>query len=144
MEYYTSESQERELNERYMTKVRNRQDQIRCGFYKNKELAYIPESDRIFIVEDGKVYLEQVDKKKECPQGYVVGGRSYSIDYMFAGEIHRFMEKHKKYMIIFSVSGRFGLSKKYCGGQGVYPARIVADFEELILEDEEKYISQTL
>jgi hypothetical protein len=144
MEYYTSESQERELNERYMAKVRDRQDQIRFSLHKNREVLSIPEPDRIFIIEDGKVYLEQVDKKTECPQGYVMGGRSYCIDYMFAGDIQRFMGKHKKYMIIFSVSGRFGLSKKYCGGYGVYPARIVGDFEELILEDEEKYISQTL
>lgn len=146
MDYYTSEFQERELNEKYMVKVRERQDQIRTpigfGFQKNQKSIYIPELDRIFIIENEKVYLGQVDNKNICPQGYVMGGRSYGIDYMFMSKVQEFVKRHKKYMVIFSISGRYDGTHKYCGGQGIYPARMIADFEELILEDEEKYISQ--
>lgn len=148
MDYYTSEAQENELNEKYMKKVRERQDQfnipISLGLQKNREPIYIPEPDRIFIVENEKVYLGEVNEKNICPQGYVIGGKSYGIDYNFMKEVQEFVGRHKKYMVIFSVSGRYGSKKKYCGGQGIYPARMIADFEELILEDEEKYISQTL
>lgn len=146
MDYYTSESQERELNEKYMVKVKEIQDQNRVpigfGLQKNRKFTYIPEPDRIFIIENEKVYLGQVDEKNICPQGYIMGGRSYGIDYMFMNEVQEFVKRHKKYMVIFNVSGRYDGTKKYCGGQGIYPARMIADFEELILEDEEKYISQ--
>jgi len=148
MEYYTSEAQERKLYEKYMNKVREKQDQIQglrlTPRFMPNEYTFIPQPERMFIVENGKVYLEQVDEINRCPEGHMMGGRSYGIDYMFTTEVQNFLKKHTKYMVIFNVSGCCNGTKKYCGGQGVYPARMVGDFEELILEDEDKYISQTL
>jgi len=148
MEYYTTEIQEKNLNEKHMEKIKERQDQIRgsmnYSLSRNKQYQFIPPTDRIFIVENDKVYLGQVDETNICPQRYVIGGKTYGIDNMFGDEVEKFVMRHKKYMVIFSLSSSLGSSMKYCGGQGVYPARMVADFEELILEDPEKYISQNL
>ncbi len=148
MEYYTSEAQERELYERYMNKVKEKQDQIQglrlTPRFMPNEYSFIPQPERHFIVENGKVYLGQVDDRNKCPDGYVMGGRSYGVDYMFSSEVQKFVAKHNKYMVVFNISGRCNGTQKYCGGQGIYPARMVADFEELILEDEDKYISETL
>ena len=148
MEYYTSEAQEYELNEKYMNKIKERQDQIRGSMnyssQRHKEYQSIPLPDRIFMIEDDKVYLGQVDEKNLCPQRYVIGGKSYGIDYMFGAEVEKFVMKYKKYMVIFSLSKSSGSGMKYCGGQGAYPARMISDLEELVLEDPEKYISQNL
>jgi hypothetical protein len=148
MEYYTSEAQERELNEIYMNKVKEKQDKIQglrlTPRFMSNEYTFISQPERIFIVEDQKVYLGQVDEKNRCPTGYTMGGKSYGVDYMFTEDVQKFVKRHNKYMVIFNVSGRCNGTKKYCGGQGIYPARMVADFEEIILEDEDKYISQTL
>jgi hypothetical protein len=148
MEYYTTEEQERGLHEKYMDAVREVQDKIHGGMYsrvqRNREYNYIPQPDRIFYVENGKVYLSMIGEKYECPNRYVLGGKCYIVDYSFMVDIQKFVEKHKNYMIIFSISSRYGPTKEYHAGHGVYPARIVADNEELVLEDEEKYISQVL
>jgi len=145
MEYYTSESQENELNEKHMNKIKERQDHIyglkNSSLRQNNTYQIISPPDRIFIIENDKIYLGQVDEKNLCPQSYVIGGRSYGIDNMFGEDVVKFVTRHKKYMVIFSLSN---VSGKYCGGLGVYPARMVADFEELILEDPEKYISHNL
>ena len=143
MEYYTSDTQEKELYEKYMNKVKEKQNQFQglrfTPRFISNEYSFIPQLERIFIVENGKVYLGQVDDKNICPESCVIGGKSYGVDYMFGTEVQKFVEKHKKYMIIFNVSGRCNGKERYCGGQGIYPARMIADFEELILEDENRY-----
>ena len=123
MEYYTTEIQEKNLNEKHMEKIKERQDQIRgsmnYSLSRNKQYQFIPPTDRIFIVENDKVYLGQVDETNICPQRYVIGGKTYGIDNMFGDEVEKFVMRHKKYMVIFSLSSSLGSSMKYCGGQGV-------------------------
>lgn len=143
MEYYTSKEQEEILESKYMEKLMLSQDRIRSMKNLGKK-EFILKPDRLFLVENGKVYLERVDPRCECPTKLVQGGKCYEIDYDFINQVQDFVRRHDKYMVVFSISGRYSGEKEYRGGGGIYPARMVADFDELVLEDEEKYVSQVL
>ena len=54
--YHIMEIQEKNLNEKHMEKIKERQDQIRgsmnYSLSRNKQYQFIPPTDRIFIVEN--------------------------------------------------------------------------------------------
>lgn len=132
MEYFTSKEQELIIEERYRKKIEQEQDRIRNSLFRYYEVKrYEPEEeDRIFFVEPcGNVYLGEVKEKNKCPTHHVQGGRCYEIDSIFLKDVQEFVRNHSRYVIIFRIR------KGYSYRAGIYPARIVSDDNELILEN---------
>jgi hypothetical protein len=143
MDYFTSEAQEKAFNEKYNEILYREQDRLR--YCLNKKIYNIPEIERRFYVENEKIYLGKIHESCICPNKYVQGGRQYSIDSSFYNDICNFIKRNKKYMIIFFPSGRYyNLNKKYKSNMGELPAIIISNNEEIILEDESKYVLDNL
>ena len=131
MEYFTSKEQELQIAERHRKRIEQEQDRVRHSLYRQLTRQEIEEEDRIFFVEpDGSVYLGEVRPDTICPIHSMDGGGYYGVDSMFLREVQEFVQHHRQYVVIFHI--RRGYS--YCAG--IYPARMVADQEELMLEDD--------
>lgn len=132
MEYFTSKEQELQIAERYRKRMEEEQDRIRHSLYRSLGGARqeIQEEDRIFFVEpDGNVYLGEVRPEMICPKYCVEGGACYGVDSMFLREVQEFVQRHSQYVTIFHIK------RGYSRQAGIFPARMVANQEELMLED---------
>jgi len=129
MEYLTSPEQEQRFYSRYQERLAAEQDRIRNHRERISPRLELQEEDRYFFVEDGVTYLGEVKPGAECPLAPVEGGARYEVDPLFLQEVQRFVQRHSRYMIVFQM--RRGYSRR----AGVYPARMVAEEEELFLED---------
>lgn len=147
MGYFTSEAYEKVLDEEYMDKIKRKQAEIDEERRKTKKIqkytayAYISKSERVFCVEeDGKVYCGEVAPENECPNQLVPGGKEYILDSNFDLYIINFVNKHKRYRVIFDVDGKYGPTCCYCSSIGALPARMESyDGEIVNIEDENKY-----
>ncbi len=143
MEYFTSEAQEKAFNEKYNDLLYKEQDRLR--YSSNKYIYKVPQLERRFYVENKNIYLGKVDKSCICPKEQVIGGKKYVVDYSFYDDICNFIKKYNKYMIIFYPSGRYyHLNKRYTTYMGEMPAVIISENDEIILDDESKYILDNL
>ena len=133
MEYFTSITQEQEFNARFTKRYENLQDSVRMCRFPTPGQRELQEEDRVFFVEpDGSIYLGEVQPKMICPCYPVTGGTTYGIDPLFIGEVQDFIQRNHRYMIVFR------MCKKYSRKAGIYPARIVSDMEEVMLEEQEE------
>jgi len=129
MEYFTSDSQERILHDAYLQRWREEQDRVRERKYRlQRAPSPIQEPDRIFFVEpDGRVYLGEVREDRICPSSLPPYGRSYGIDSAYERDVAEFIQRHPRYMVVFS------LVPGYSRQAGIHPAQMVADGEELTM-----------
>ena len=129
MEYFTTAEQERAFRLRYQKRWEQEQDRVRTSLFRvvRRELQ---EQDRIFFVEpDGSVYLTEVNPNNLCPCHPVDGGNTYVMDDTFLGEVQDFTRRHSRFMIVFY------MCREYSRKANIFPARMIAENEELILED---------
>lgn len=131
MEYITTAEQEQPFQERYQQRLATEQDRIRMAHHRAPGSPYqeIQEEDRSFFVEPGAVYLGEVKPGAECPLVRTEGGTVYEVDPIFLGEVQAFVQRHVRYMVVFQ------MRRDYSQRSRVYPARMIADGEELCLED---------
>lgn len=127
MDYYTTAKQENELEEKYRLRCEREQDRLRGSLYRFRSQPV--KEDRIFFVEDGKVYLGEVHPDCECPMHPVLGGKTYGIDFMFVREVEEFLKRNTKYVVTFE------MRNEYSHRAGIYPARMTSMDEELILDE---------
>lgn len=133
MDYFTTFKQEQVFRERYQKRWEQEQDRIRMNRYRNPGQPSIQEEDRIFFVEpDGSVYLGEVKPEAICPPYSMEGGNAYGVDPVFMREVHEFTQRNPRYMVVFT------MRKGYSYRAGIYPARMVSDKEEVILEQEQE------
>jgi len=128
MDYFTSREQEAFLREAYEARWREEQDRHRMRRHRVEIHRPPQEQDRIFFVEEGVVYLGEVHPTTLCPHSSVAGGGCYGIDYQYMDNVQRFIQRHSRYMVVFT------MDRGYSYRSGIYPARMVADGEELVLE----------
>lgn len=132
MEYFTSKEQEFLFSEGYRNRMEKEQDRLRYSLYRHMggTRQEIQEDDRMFFVEpDGNIYLGAVKPERICPRHKMDEGMCYEVDSMFLREVQEFVQRHPSYVVIFNIK------RGYSRHAGVFPARMVADHEELILED---------
>lgn len=133
MEYITSAEQEQRFHARHQERLYTEQDRLRNlrdRASPHQGRTGIQEEDRRFFVEaDGTVYLGEVNPGAECPLVLSEGGAMYTVDPLFLREVDGFVRRNPRYMIVFH------MRKGYSRRAGVYPARMVAEGEELFLED---------
>jgi hypothetical protein len=144
MNYFTSEAYEKGLDEKYMKYVKIKQAEIDETERKTKRVqkytarAYILHPERVFYVEDGKIFCGSLEN--ECPTELVPGGKCYTLDGDFKNKILEFQNKNKRYKIIFSPDGKFGPTCCYCSKENATPAKLESyDGEFLIVDDDDKY-----
>jgi hypothetical protein len=144
MEYFTSKSQEKALDAIYEERVKSKQLEINenakrtATIPKYKAKAYVKQEERIFIVEDGKVYLGEVKDDNLCPSTLEEGGKCYKLDSNFDYCTIPFINKYKSYKVTFNPSGKYGPTIIYYSSY--YPAILeAADGTKLLVEDENKY-----
>jgi hypothetical protein len=133
MEYFTSPEQEARLHAIHRQQVEQEQDRIRTTRFISSFTTPrpIPPSPRIFFVEpEGHVYFGEIKPENECPHHLMAGGASYGVDALFLREVQDFTRRNERYMIVFT------LRKEYSYRAGIYPARMVSDKEELLLEED--------
>lgn len=131
MDYFTSREQEAFLREMYETRWRDEQDRHRMRRHRVDVHRPPQEQDRIFFVEgDGSVYLGEVHPHTKCPDSAVAGGGCYGIDYRYMERVQQFIQQHPHYMVVFT------MERGYSYRSGIYPARMVADGEEMWLREE--------
>ena len=130
MEYFTSKEQESQFTERYRKRVEQEQDRIRFSFYRIQSgtSQEIPEDDRIFFVEQDGVYMGEVKPENKCPSYLMEGGAYYGIDNVFLQEATTFIQHHSRYVVIFHIK------RGYSRHAGIFPARMIAEQEEIMLE----------
>ena len=130
MEYFTSVEQEHIFRARFQKRWEQQQDSIRTSRYRVPGYQELQEEDRIFFVEpDGSIYLGEVHPNTICPCYPMAGGSTYGVDPMFISEVQEFTQRHNRYMIIFR------MCKEYSRKAGIYPARMITDTEECVLEE---------
>lgn len=130
MEYYTTAEKEQILRDSYQRRLMAEQDRIRnihCRI-PGVPLQRIQEEDRRFFVEPDGVYFGEVKLENKCPEVHMEGGRTYEIDPIYLDEVQAFVQRHSRYMVIFHI--RQGYSHR----AGVYPARMIANEDEIWLE----------
>jgi hypothetical protein len=130
MEYFTTAEQEQAFQHRYQKRWEQEQDRIRSSRFRAPGHQEIQEDDRMFFVEpDGSVYLGEVKPDTLCPTYPHPGGKCYEVDPLFLREVQAFTQHHSRYMVVFR------MDKGYSHRSGVYPARMVSENEELVLEE---------
>lgn len=133
IDYFTSPEQEQVFKARYQKRWEQEQDRVWMNRHRLQSPLVVQEEDRIFFVEpDGSVYLGEVKPENLCPCHPMVGGHSYGVDPMFIREVHEFTARHRRYMVVFE------MRKGYYYRAGIYPARIVSENEEIILEEQQE------
>jgi hypothetical protein len=146
MEYFTSKTQEKALDAIYQEKIIDKQKMIDRiakrteSIPKYKAKAYVKEEERVFIVEDGKVYLGEIKDENLCPNTQEEGGKRYILDSNFDYCTIPFINKYKTYKVTFNPSGKYGPTVLYHSSLGACPAVLEAtDGKTIIVEDENKY-----
>jgi hypothetical protein len=132
MEYFTSKEQEEKIAERYRKRMEQEQDRIRNSLYRHRGgmRQDLQEEDRIFFVEsDGNVYLGEIKPENLCPPCLMEGGSWYGVDTIFLREVNDFVRHHSQYVVIFHIK------RGYSHQASIFPARMIADQDELMLED---------
>ena len=135
MEYFTTPEQESRLHREYQQRLDQEQDRLRMIRARSTCVSLSPppfpsHPDRLFFVEpDGHMYLGEIKPENECPHHPIAGGAYYGVDDLFLREVQSFTARHSRYVVIFQ------MRKGYSSRAGIYPARMVCDTEELILED---------
>ena len=134
MEYFTTPEQEDRLRTIYQHRMDEEQDRLRlarsCSHRFSTSPRHLSPPDRLFFVEpDGHVYLGEVKPENECPHHPMEGGSSYGVDALFLREVQVFTARPERYMVIFQIR------KGYSPHSGIYPARMICDTEEMVLED---------
>ena len=143
MQYYTTAEQEKRLREAYSRALEVKQAEIDARqrttgrIQKYTARAQVLQEPRVFIVEDGIVYLGSVGEAHRCPSASVAGGGTYTCDERFAAAIHAFVERYPRYTVELHPDGRYGPTVYYCG-QGI-PAYFTGGGETLAAEDEGDY-----
>jgi hypothetical protein len=129
-----------------MQQIKAKQLEIDEKYRKTKKIqkytayAYISKLERIFCVEDDKIYCGEVTIENECPTQEVSGGKTYILDGDFELQINNFKQKHKKYKVIFYLNGKYGPTCCYCSDTDALPAKMESyDGDILIVENEDKY-----
>ena len=146
MKYFTSEAYEKVLDEKYKKLINEKKAEINEKFRRTKQVqkytayAYISKLERVFCVEDDKIYCGEVKAGNECPTKNVPGGKEYILDSCFELCINNFKQKHKRYRIIFYPDGKYGPTCCYCSDTGALPAKMESyDGDILNVDDEDKY-----
>ena len=146
MEYFTSKSQEKALDEIYQENIIKKQKDIdriakrTDSIPKFKAKAYVKQEERIFLVEDGKVYLGEVKEENLCPLALEEGGKCYRLDSNFEYNTIPFIKKYKTYKVTFNPSGKYGPTVYYFTKIEACPALLEApDGKKILVEDESKY-----
>lgn len=144
--FYSTAEYENELNSEYEFAVKKKQDEIDELYRRTKKIqkftgrAYISKPNRVFYVEEDNIYYKEVVPENICPKEKVEGGKKYVLDSNFDFYIQQFVEKHKRYKVIFSPDGSYGPTCCYCSSIDAVPARMESyDGEVIILDDESKY-----
>lgn len=142
MEFFTSAEQEEEFDKIYKTDIEIKQKEIDDIQKKTKKIqkftayAHISEPERVFIVSDEGVYMNN----QLCPKELVPGGKKYCFDRDFKEKIEKFLEGKTKYMVKFYPSGRYGPTIGYCARKNEMPSKIILDTGlTLDVEDQDKY-----
>ncbi len=142
MNYFTSDSYEKELDERYMKYIKIKQEELDNN-YNNKytAYAYIFRPERVFCVEeDGTVYLGSVAPENIAPKELVTGGKKYVLDRGFEKKVMEFIQRYKKYKVMFSPDGTYGPTCCYCSSVGEVPAKLESyNGIVLTIENDDKY-----
>ena len=145
MEYYTTAEQEKALVLEYKRQIDKKQKEMDEEEKKTKKIqkytarAHTFKPIRVFVVENGVVYLNEVKTENICPQSLEKDGDKYCLDEDFKEAITRFISKHQTYSVTFFPSGRYGPCVDYISKNRVFPARLDANGYSLQVEDEEKY-----
>ena len=145
--FYSTAEYEKILKDKYEFAIKKKQEEIDENFRKTKRIpkftayAHIFRPERIFCVEeDGKVYFEEVMPENICPNEKVNGGEKYILDSNFDYQIMKFLEKYKRYKVVFFPDGHYGPTCCYCSSIGAIPARLESyDGEVLLADDDSKY-----
>jgi hypothetical protein len=145
--FYSTADYENTLKETYMFSIKKKQEEIDDIYRRTKKIqkftayGHISKPDRVFYVEeDGNIYFNEVIPENICPKENVNGGKKYVLDTNFDLYIQQFVDKHKRYKVIFSPDGKYGPTTCYCSSIGALPARLESyDGEVLIVDDESKY-----
>ena len=143
MKFYTTEEQERRLQEVYSRNLVIKQAEIderaraTGRIQKYTAYAHVLRESRVFIVEDGVIYFGAVGEAHKCPDGSVSGGRVYRCDERYADAICEFVKRNSNYTVVFKPDGRYGPTVSYCG-PGI-PAYFTGINDELVADDEDNY-----
>ncbi len=145
--FYSTPEYESALKDKYIFAIKKKQEEIDEIYRRTKKIqkftayAHISKPDRVFYVEeDGNIYFDEVCPKNICPKEKVDGGEKYVLDSNFDLYIHEFVNKYKRYKVIFSPDGQYGPTVCYCSSIGAVPARMESyDGEVLVVDDESKY-----
>ena len=132
MEYFTTPEQEARLQAMYRRQQEQEQDSLRASRAISSIVTARPllHPDRIFFVEpEGHIYLGESKPENECPHHLMAGGAMYGVDSLFLREVQEFTGRNARYAVIFTIR------KEYSPYAGIYPARMVSDTEELVLEE---------
>jgi hypothetical protein len=146
MEYFTSKSQEKALDEIYQANIIKKQKEIDENAKRTKSIpkfkakAHVKEEERIFLVEDGKIYLGEIKEDNLCPQILEEGGKCYRLDSNFDYYTIPFINKYKTYKVTFNPSGKYGPTVYYFTKIDACPALLEAqDGTKILVEDESNY-----
>jgi hypothetical protein len=147
MNIYTSDLIEKLIDEKYLYAVKTKQKELdeiekKTGkIQKYTAYAFVTQPDRIFHFKDGQVFVEINSNLIQIPNQPVPKGRTYRTDPEFDVLLNHFFLKHNQYQfkITFSVAGKYGPTIYYCSGENVFPAKIEANGEILLLENEDSY-----
>ena len=145
--FYSTADYENTLKEAYMFSIKKKQQEIDVIYRRTKKIhkftayEHISKPDRVFYVEeDGNIYFNEVIPENICPKELVDGGKKYVLDSNFDFYIQQFVDKYKRYKVVFSPDGKYGPTVCYCSSIGALPARMESyDGEVLIIDDESKY-----
>ncbi len=146
MRFYTTKEHEKLISKDYDLAIKKKEEELdkkerRTGkLQKYSASFYIDRPSRVFICENGQVYMKFGRKKLMCPNEEVEGGCVYFVDPDFGVQFEKFVnECGGRYTIEFRLDNG---SVRYCGGPNVYSSTIHS-LEDLdvheVFEDEEKY-----
>jgi hypothetical protein len=145
--FYSTATHESTLKDKYMFSIKKKQEEIDEIYRRTKKIqkftayGHISKPDRVFYVEeDGNIYFNDVIPENICPKEQVDGGEKYILDSNFDFYIQQFVDKYKRYKVIFRPDGKYGPTSCYCSSIGALPARMESyDEDILIVEDDSKY-----
>ncbi len=145
MEYYTTAAQEKALDEKYLSLIKEKELDLKQEMLRTKKIqkftayALVNMPLRVFHIHDGNAYLNTIEPKNICPQEPMRDGGIYKLDGDYKTRIDTFLQKHPNYSVVFSPSGKYGPTADYCGKQYEMPAYLEANGERLVVDDDGKY-----
>ena len=145
MEYYTTAAQEKALDEKYLSLIKEKELDLKQELLRTRKIqkftayALVHMPLRIFYVQDGRVYLNGISAENICPKEPVRDGGIYKLDSDYKTRIDTFLQKHPNYNVVFSPSGKYGPTTDYCGKQYEMPAYLEANGDRLDVDDDGKY-----